>query len=369
MGATKRRREKSLTKAKAALSRCRSGNKCPGRLEHNQCIVMDLAKARYSEQDNPVSKHKISLAATISLTTHFRYREWTAISTEQGLLEEAIHLCQDAAFEDCNWQSFFNTVQKSDAQLGRMVLLEVTCEFWRGQTSDLVKEIQSLSANNTLVELLETGEAPLAQPAGNTSVELREAEETPLPSERPSDDTPVELHEAKGAPLTQPANDAPIGPHEGTRLSPTPERRAADWQATVLHPAQPMSGEIPKDILGKSLVQTCREWFQGNYAKLAYIEALIEQTSRDHIVDIQYYIDEKPQAPEPTSINEILCRVSDYLALSSGFQLERVLGLPCTQSLAIRVAARYDLTLEIKLPRNGAWDLIREFGLPVHSPH
>ncbi|SCO84696.1 uncharacterized protein FRV6_08823 [Fusarium oxysporum] len=289
-------------KAKAAISRYRYGNKYPGRLEHNKYIVMDLAKARYGEQDSPVSKDKISLAATISLTTHFRYREWTAISTQQDLLEEAIYLSQDAAFEDCNWQYFFNTVQKSDAQLGRMVLLEVTYEFWRRQTSDLVREIQSLS------ELLETGEAPLAQPADDTSVELQGAEETPLPSERPSDDTPVELREAKGAPLMQSANDAPIGLHEVTRLSPAPERRAADWQATVLHPAQPVSGEISKDILGKSLVQTCREWFQGNYAKLAYIEALIEQTSRDHIVDIQYYINEKSRAPETTSIDEILCR-------------------------------------------------------------
>lgn len=363
MGATKRSRKDRVTKAKAAISRCRSGSRCSGRLEHNQYIVMILAKARYGERDNPVSRHKISLAATIFLTTHFRYREWTTISMDQGLLEEVIRLCKDAAFGDCNWQSFFNTVQKSDAQLGRMVLLEITYEFWREQTSDLVREIQSLSANNTPAELLETVEAPLEQPADSTSAELREAEEAPLPSEQSSDDT---LHEARGAPLVQPANDTPIRLHEGTHLSSAPRRRAADWQATVLRSAPPV--EItPKDISGKLLAQTCREWFQGDYAKLAYIEALMEQTSRDHLVDIQYCIDEKPRAPELTSINEILCRVSDYLALSSGFQLERVLRLPWTQSLAIRVAARYDLTLEIKLPRKGAWDLIREFGLPVHG--
>ncbi|RKK79587.1 hypothetical protein BFJ71_g16171 [Fusarium oxysporum] len=303
MGATKQTRANRVNKAKAALSRCRSGSKCPGRLEHNQYIVMELAKARYGEQDNPVSRYKISLAATISLTTHFRYREWTAISTEQGLLEEAISLCRDTAFEDCNWQSFFNTVQKFNAQLGRMVLLEVTYEFWRGQPRDLVREIQSLSANNTLAELPETVEAPLEQPADNTSAELRETEETPLPLERPSDDT---LHEAKGTPLVQPANDTPIGLHEGMHLSSAPGRRAADWQATVLHPAPPVEG-----VKVKLLAETCREWFQGDYAKLAFVEDLMGQTSRDHIVDIQYCIDEKTLTPEPTSINEILRR--DYL--------------------------------------------------------
>ncbi|KAM5359593.1 hypothetical protein ACJZ2D_014356 [Fusarium nematophilum] len=137
----KRRQQRSKEqrkKAETAIERVQKGEPS-NRLDHNQEFIKYIATVRYGQKDSLMST--IPLAKAISLTRSFKLNEWRAIEQRPDLLERALREPADLD----SWIPFWRNVNGLNPDWGRIVLLEVTCEFWKGNAADLIDGVLSLS--------------------------------------------------------------------------------------------------------------------------------------------------------------------------------------------------------------------------------
>uniref|UniRef100_A0A0D2YEM9 Uncharacterized protein n=1 Tax=Fusarium oxysporum (strain Fo5176) TaxID=660025 RepID=A0A0D2YEM9_FUSOF len=139
---------------------------------------------------------------------------------------------------------------------------------------------------------------------------------------------------------------------------------ASSWHTTVLEPVPITETEVAAWAKSQ-LSQYIKDNFQDDPGTIAALHRRITNLGREYVLDLHSIMTGAPGL-NTRNMKEIFLRAWGEMENSDGFQLERLLGLSRTVCLAMKIAHKGDYTLELKVPRNAALMIIKEFRPHLH---
>ncbi|RBA17921.1 hypothetical protein FPRO05_10939 [Fusarium proliferatum] len=314
--------KKRYAAALKAVERAEKGNLLNDCTYHAKPFHQYIAQSRY-ETRTPFFTG-LSIKSIVRLARSFKFQEWQIIEQQPDWLNRVMPVVEANATNLENWFVFWSSIHASNIQWGNCVLVEITCDLFKGSTADLVDSVLCVS-KGALPEIKDN--------SSDDQVETRL-----LSQQTPSQN------------IEPPA----------TTLSGS----ASSWHTTVLEPVPITETELAAWAKSQ-LSQYIKDNFQDGPGTIAALHRRITNLGREYVLDLHSIMTGAPGL-NTRNMKEIFLRAWGEMENSDGFQLERLLGLSRTVCLAMKIAHKGDYTLELKVPRNAALMIIKEFRPHLH---